>query len=647
MTCKTVGKQSLQYRKDIDGLRALAILAVVFYHFGFLPAGFLGVDVFFVISGFLITGIVATWHADGSFSFRRFYLNRARRLVPAYVVVLGLSAIFAFALFTPPHLLGFAEALPWASLFLSNIHFLGQTDYFAQAAEFQPLLHTWSLAVEWQFYLIWPAVLFLGLRFLPKWLIYGCGIGALLVSVGMAELFKDSASSFYATPFRVFEFLIGAAAWTINQRMTFSRTTNTIGAGLGTIGVVLSLVWLGRFEQNPSALTLVPCLSVGALLVFRSGLTDRLLCLSPMVWIGKISYSLYLIHWPALVFARYATFDQLGQVGLLVLILICVLLAAASYIWVERPFRNTATRRSRVPDLGLAGLTTAAVAGLVGLGQLLSWNGGWVDRFPEDRIARSQSVIEAGQETIRANLADETPKAFRGDGGMKILVLGDSHAIDLAHALSRSERAVKQADLVQFRWDDVCYGERNKSFGAQLLERFRAVTPNTVCENETSALLESKLLANADIVILANAWTADTVPLIPQGLMKLNAVTDASVLIAGLKKLPFSPDVLFLLADEPSDLNRRMQSFDNRETEQINDGIRAHARAGNVGYLDLMDHICPDEAGACGVLGPNGEILFIDDNHWSRRGHTQYGPVIMTSLLEKLADSRVGRATGN
>lgn len=637
----------MQYRKDIDGLRALAILAVVFYHFGFLPAGFLGVDVFFVISGFLITGIVATWHAEGSFSFRRFYLNRARRLVPAYVMVLALSAIFAFVLFTPPHLLGFAEALPWASLFLTNVHFLGQTDYFAQAAEFQPLLHTWSLAVEWQFYLIWPAVLVLALRFLPKWLVYTLGLGALLVSVGMAELFKDSASSFYATPFRVFEFLIGAAAWPISQRVQFSRTANAIGAGLGILGVVLSLVWIGRFEQNPSALTLAPCLSVGALLLFRAGATDWLLCWSPMVWIGKISYSLYLIHWPVLVFARYATFDQLDTAGLLLLIAVCVLLSAVSYTWVERPFRNTSTRRSRMPDVGLVGLTAVSVAGLVGLGNLLTWNSGWIARFPEDRIARSQSVIAAGQETIRENLADETPKAFRGDRGTRILVLGDSHAIDLAHALTHSKESENRIELVQFRWDDVCYGERSKSFGAQLLAGLRTVTPNTVCEKETTALLDSALLADADVVILANAWVADTVPLVPQGLAKLEAATDASVVIAGLKKLPFSPDVLFLLTDEPDDLNRRMQSFDNRETAQINHAIRAFARANGVGFLDLMGHICPAGAEACGVLAGDGDILFIDDNHWSRRGHNHYGPAIMTSLLEQITGVPAAGAAGN
>lgn len=637
----------MQYRKDIDGLRALAILAVVFYHFGFLPAGFLGVDVFFVISGFLITGIVATWQEDGTFGFQRFYLNRARRLVPAYMLVLALCAVLAFALFTPQHLLGFADALPWASLFLSNIHFLGQTDYFAQAAEFQPLLHTWSLAVEWQFYLVWPAVLFFALRFLPKWLIYALGISALLFSLGLAELFKDSASSFYVTPFRVFEFLIGAAAWPISQRSRFSATTNMIGAGLGAIGVVLSLAWLGRLEQNPSALTLVPCLSVGALLVFRSAITDRLLCWSPMVWVGKISYSLYLIHWPALVFVRYATFDQIDSVGLLFLILVCIVSASLSYIWVERPFRNSAVRPSRISDLGLTGLTGVAVAGLVAIGHLLSWNGGWVDRFPEDRLARSQTVIEAGQETIRANLADVAPKAFVGGRGTKVLILGDSHAIDLAHALSRSDAAKGQIELVQFRWDDVCYGERSQSFGAKLLAKFRAVAPNAVCARETAALLDSSLLDSADAVILANAWAADTVSLIPQGLAKLRNLTDVPVLLAGLKKLPFSPDVLFLLTDEPADMNRRMFSFDNRETERINTDIRDHVRANQAGYLDLMGHICRRNSNACGILGAEGDILFIDDNHWSRIGHAQYGPAVMASLLEELAALSRARSIGN
>ncbi|MCI5144936.1 MAG: acyltransferase, partial [Candidatus Electrothrix sp. AR3] len=208
-----------QYRADVDGLRAFAVLAVLFYHFdfSFFSGGFTGVDIFFVISGFLITQNIMADLSKGSFSFARFYTRRIRRLFPALFVTLVLSLLFGFLLFTPEHYLRLAKSLLYSVLSVSNFFFWQEAGYFDTAVDFKPLLHTWSLAVEEQFYLIWPALLFLLFKLGKKWILLFLLLSSAL-SLYWSEqwLLTDPSGAFFLTPFRIIEFAFGAImAWLI------------------------------------------------------------------------------------------------------------------------------------------------------------------------------------------------------------------------------------------------------------------------------------------------------------------------------------------------------------------------------------------------------------------------------------------------
>jgi len=319
---------TLKYRPDIDGLRAIAVISVLIYHLqeSLLPGGFVGVDIFFVISGYLITKLIFTeLSSTGTFSFKNFYLRRIRRLFPALFATLLFSLVLAYKLFSPSHLIEFAQSLIASIFSLSNFFFWNQSGYFDSDNFLKPLLHTWSLSVEEQFYLIWPALL-LGLfafkrkKIIPFFIII-MGIVSLLLNVFVFSdtlttstwfsnqesetLFDVKSTAFYWLPFRVFEFSIGAIlVWLGSIR---KQATAHLVFLIGLLMVFSSLIKIDSEMAFPTTTALLPC--VGAALMIASGPNHRLSWLvsnKAMVGIGLISYSLYLIHWPLIVFYKYS-----------------------------------------------------------------------------------------------------------------------------------------------------------------------------------------------------------------------------------------------------------------------------------------------------------------------------------------------------
>ncbi len=356
-------------RADIDGLRAIAVLAVILFHFHIGPfkAGFLGVDVFFVISGFLITGIIHSELAAGNFSIVRFYERRARRLMPSLLAVLALILAGGFWLFTQPYFKEFSAAFLSSLLFVSNIHFWQHVDYFDTTADTQPLLHLWSLAVEAQFYLLWPIVLGLLIR-RPRFLTLAVMALLLLLSLVGAELFArhDPMGAFYLLPFRAFELIVGAMAfWCCSMPLK-----NRILAELLVVGSLVLMVaaFVGVFGTNktPSFYSLIPCVATACLLYAGSNtLSARLLTAPLIVYVGLISYQLYLVHWPLYAFVRYQQVGPMSVTLLGAMIAITFVAAAAIYHWVDLPHRRT---RGRARPFFIAIAAISAVFALLALG---------------------------------------------------------------------------------------------------------------------------------------------------------------------------------------------------------------------------------------------------------------------------------------
>ncbi len=334
-------------RADIDGLRALAVVPVVLYHFHVAPfgGGYVGVDVFFVISGFLITGLIHAEMRSGEYSLAAFYERRARRILPALFAVVAAAAVAALFLLFPADLRRFGESVAATALFVSNFDFWQQSGYFDAGAEAKPLLHTWSLAVEEQFYLLFPLLLGLfrsaGRRGL---LLLAGGLALASFGFGLWAVRAYPAMAFYLAPARVWELMLGA----ILALAEVPRPPRWIAEALSLLGLALLAVAVFAFSPDtpmPGANALLPCLGA-ALLIYANGAGDTLaargLSLRPMVFAGLISYSLYLWHWPVFVFARYLRVAPLGAAETLALIALSVGLAVLSWRFVERPFRDPA-----------------------------------------------------------------------------------------------------------------------------------------------------------------------------------------------------------------------------------------------------------------------------------------------------------------
>lgn len=436
---KQVGKTAVQtrYRADIDGLRAVAVLPVMFFHAGIGPfsGGFVGVDVFFVISGFLITSLLLKDLETGSFSIAHFYERRARRILPALTAMLLAVTFAACIIYPPTQLAAFGERLFATALFYANIHFWQIADYFAPQASELELLHVWSLAVEEQFYLFFPPLLWAAWRWTSRRMLVALIGAATLISFALAVygVAKMPLAAFYFLPFRAWELALGALL-ALGVMPALSLRAAQALALLGVALLAVANLAISEATPFPGWAAALPCL--GAALVIYAGqhhagtLVGRLLSTRPMVGVGQISYSLYLWHWPLLVMPALYWGRPLTTGEAWVTVFVSLLLAWLSWKYVEAPFRRRGKGRpsSRGPLL-VAGAT---VAGLAALGVALSASGGLPSRVSPQVRAIEQSARE-GLETFRREdegvCLDPSGREVCAPRGIPVVVWGDSHAI--------------------------------------------------------------------------------------------------------------------------------------------------------------------------------------------------------------------------
>jgi peptidoglycan/LPS O-acetylase OafA/YrhL len=394
-----------KYRPDIDGLRAVAVISVVLYHVNssVIPGGYLGVDVFFVISGFLITSIIQREQERGLFSLSGFYERRVRRIMPALLFVLVATLIASTIMLLPSDLIGYGKSLLSTVFFSANFYFLIDTDYFAAAAEQKPLLHMWSLGVEEQFYLFFPLILMLLQRFRRSLLVIITALTAisLLANIGALHLAKADVA-FFLTPFRAWELGFGAmlAVW---LRRTGPSAPQPVAAVIGAVLLALGLA--GVKLSGPVALPIALSAVAGTTILIwahHGGQTvvGRLLSTRPFVLIGLISYSLYLWHWPFIVFPRYYLVRELTLLEGSIAVFASMMLATISWRYVERPFRQKMMPARRVYILTLAATLVTVSAGIA----LVRGDG-----FPGRLNARAAAINIAVDSNYRCPVAAHIP----------------------------------------------------------------------------------------------------------------------------------------------------------------------------------------------------------------------------------------------
>src|SRR5215813_5654671 len=445
-----------RYRADIDGLRAVAVLLVFAYHLGTarVKGGFVGVDVFFVISGYLIGSIILGEIDDGRFSLVKFYERRVRRILPALFVTLAVCAILAYKLFLPAELSEFAKSFLAATFSSANIFFYQQSGYFEGAASMKPLLHTWSLAVEEQFYIFLPLFL-LSLRRLSRSRRQIAVLAVAVVSFAASAwgAFHSPEATFYLAHTRAWELLLGTLI-ALDVFPSFAGTAaRNISSILGLAMIFVSGAFYQKTTPFPGIAAALPCF--GAALIIAAGrdgtsLVAKALSLRPMVFVGTISYSLYLWHWPLIVFQNASGLFVHGlspRNSKLVVLAIAFPVAVLSWRFVECPFRNN---RKPIPRARLFQIASCAAAILTAVGIATIATRGFPSRYSSEAV-RVASFLENGDPVTEAQyrvgscfLTSRNPKAvFARDPCLSIdpsrhnaLLVGDSHAAQLWFGLS-------------------------------------------------------------------------------------------------------------------------------------------------------------------------------------------------------------------
>lgn len=438
----------MNYRHEIDGLRAIAVIPVILFHAG-LPhfgGGFIGVDVFFVVSGYLITSILVRHITDGSFSVANFYERRARRILPALFLVMFVSVLLSWFVLLASDMKEFSQSLVSISLLSPNVLFWLQTDYFSSAAEMKPLLHTWSLGVEEQFYLFWPLVI------LFVWNFRSRHRGLVLFALGLISFFameyvrtKSTSLAFYHFPTRAWELIIGALAALFlhskREPVSSDITANTM-AIFGLLLILFSVIWLDKDSGYPGIWTLLPTLGTLLVIIFSRPNTSvtRFLSQPWLVTVGLMSYSAYLWHQPIFAFARHYSRVPPSWQLMTFFVILSFFLAYFTWRFIERPFRSATTVSKRY----LLIYCFAAFSFFIGFGLMGHFSNGFDGRHINGVSLRDIDVLLKPNYGLSKQCDGDVQQteACGYDTESDTVLWGDSYAMHLAPALTGDSKSL-------------------------------------------------------------------------------------------------------------------------------------------------------------------------------------------------------------
>lgn len=633
-----------KYRPEIDGLRAIAVMPVILFHAGFelFSGGFVGVDIFFVISGYLITSIVLTELDRGTFSLWSFYDRRLRRILPALLTVIGLTTIVATFLMVPGQLKDFGQSMIASVAFSANIYFWLKLNYWSQSSEFVPLLHLWSLGVEEQFYLLTPLMaLFASKRGILLGLFAGLALTSFAAMLYMYQIGQE-ATAFYLLPFRAWEIAVGGVAALLQHKVTRVPIRDDLVAGCALLVLVACLVLL-HDGATPAIMFGLPVFSTFTLILFcrSGGVTARLLSSKLLVGIGLISYSLYLFHQPVLALLRVGSLGPLDLVQTWAAIALTFLLASLTYKFVETPFRRHSAPRIGPPHYVLTG----GMAVLFILGVLVLRT----DGLREQKLAMMNEKLKFALTNLDAERTSRSDiwKTYRRDWGRpfgetrhtKVLFVGDSLSEDLFVAASmgfKTQMAIRRMAL-----DEECIkteGQSGKGLEAGS------------CKEELEAFLSSSLLRQAQVVVFANAWLRDASSLAKifnysqlQGkqiiVYKSHAFLNMLSVILSLDR--FSLDVNSDDLHKFLYLNRHQRTLAaNRTLQQISDKNGAAT-------INAFNFFCDSVAERCKLFTKLGKPLLIDQSHLSASGVLMFREWFKNELSRIIKNHRQAAITSS
>jgi peptidoglycan/LPS O-acetylase OafA/YrhL len=590
----------MQYRREIDGLRAIAVIPVILFHAGFqtFGGGFIGVDVFFVISGYLITSIILAERAAGTFSLAKFWERRARRILPALYAVILFCIPTAWLLMLPDDLENFGQSMVATTLFSNNVLLWLTSGYFGLANEFKPLLHTWSLGVEEQFYLLFPLILLLSWRLGPRWPV-SVATTLLFASLAAAQWAPDPIAKFFLLPTRAWELLIGVLL-ALSGWQDFNLPVRQAGSCLGLLLLVYAALAFDQTTPFPGIHALVPVSGTALIILFAMPDTwvGKLLASKILVGIGLISYSLYLWHQPLLSFLRISSLDEPSVYQITLAIAATFLLAMISWRFVERPFRNKQ-----------AISTGNVIAISVGLGLCISVTGwqihaksGFVEQWPELDVGDDGSFGRANA-LYNERVYQYSDAEFTNAANRKVLVIGNSFARDFINAAWENNYLSSSEIAYSAQWESC-------------MENAQTVNPRL-----------RSLIPRADYVIFGSPPPLEVLPCWDRDLKIYKSLGAKNIIVIGTKNFGWNLNSVMRLP-APDKYSYRVRVLDNvlQEHEAVAQAISSEY------FVDLLG-LLADADGRVPVFTPDHKLISQDTMHLTKAGAKFVGQILFEHPL--------------
>lgn len=619
----------LSYRRDIDGLRALAVLPILFNHVGVrgFGGGYVGVDIFFVISGFLISNILVRDIGSGRFTLAGFYRRRVLRIFPALFAMLAAVSLLCLPILMPGEMMRFARSALGATFFSSNLVFYSEAGYFDAASHSKPLLHTWSLGIEEQFYLVWPWLLWLAARRGTRATALAMGLVALAsFAFALWQVPRDMEGAFYLLPARAWELALGGMVAILPPW----RAPRWLSEALSLTGGALIAYAILRFFPPiafPGLTALVPCLGAALLIRFAPGtLAGRILSLAPVAFIGQISYSLYLWHWPVIVLSEIGLFLRPTPTVMAGQIALSLLLAWLSWRWIEQPFRHAEGVSDRVILRRAAGaMAIALVAGVAMLsGHGLSWRftpeerrlAAYADRDYEAGFRRGTCFIIAATDHF-----DQAKCMAQAKGRPELLLVGDSMAAQYWPGLARYRQdfAISQATMA---------GCRPNLYPADSLRR---------CESFFRTVILSARARRPAVMILSGNWQQMDMDLLGRSLPEIARLGVPVLLLGPLPQYDASLPRLLVSARRYGQRHLVTDALQKQGFEIDRQMAQMAARNG-ISYFSPISLLCRGDE--CRNLAEPDEPLQFDYGHLSPAGSR-----LVTDAFMPVAAAMAGQRT--
>lgn len=618
----------MKYRREIDGLRAIAVLPVIFFHAGssWFSGGFVGVDIFFVISGYLITSILLAEHEAGKFSIYHFYERRARRILPALFLVMFVTLPFAWYWMLPYQLKEFSDSLMAVSTSVSNILFWKQSGYFDISSELKPLLHTWSLAVEEQYYVFFPIFLFLFWRIEKGkgiWL-KGVLIAVALFSLVFAQrmVTEDASFAFYLLPTRGWELLIGAIIPVVYLKNKVDKTPFVIRQTMSFAGLIMIVCALFYFDSHtpfPSVYALIP--TIGAALILRYGdgqtFVARILSHPLLVGVGVISYSAYLWHQPILAFFRIKTgLIELPKLMFIPYLALVIVLAFLSYRFVEVPFRSRIiTTRKQILIVTL--FCTCFFVALGYMGHIskgfYSWKLSLIPLEKRNLIIDIDNEKKLREESFLNSQAYLRLPTFSQDNqARKVVVVGDSMGVDLSLTFAENKNLFPSYEFRYLELTNDCLDALSKAVSRD-------------CQSARNAVLSSNLLKESNLVIVTFLWkdSADFND-IQKFLSDIKNINNKILVLGSAGFLDVASIAYKVAADNrpytQKDMDELIAKSRRNKFDVGNNRVQELVKVLHLPYRDRHDLYCNIEKNECRILYENGESIIWDNAHLTMLG---------------------------